>query len=112
MRAQATPSSTAGHAEARSPPRPASMVRPPPAAVPLSSLVPVPEDGVSDAGAAGPPRAATTTIRWRAEYLGWQAVSVSRSSPKSSSTSTWSGATMSCWRTWYSNAPWVVVTRI
>ena len=34
-------------------------------------------------------------MRWRALYFGWQAVSVSRLSPLSSSTSTWVGDTIS-----------------
>ena len=52
---------------------------------------------VVGAAAASPTSDATTTMRCRAEYFGWHAVSVSRLSPKSSSTSTWSGLTMS-WR--------------
>ena len=54
------------------------------------------ERGGRGTGSSSGARSATTTIRWRALYFGWQAVSVSRLSPLSSSTSTWVGDTISC----------------
>src|SRR5215203_5596450 len=98
---------TAGQAEAPSPDRPAPSIELRSAAA-LSPSVGAGSPGISfvpgagpgavggGAGAAGPTSAAVTTIRWLAEYFGWQAVSVRRLSPTSSNTSICDGDTMCC----------------